>query len=109
MNRRKFILSPDNPFYFTGKYGSGTGSSHAQRGWIWPMGLTMQALTSMDDAEISSCLKLLQTTHAGTGFIHESFNCDDPSQFTRSWFAWANSLFGELIFKVYRERPALLN
>jgi meiotically up-regulated gene 157 (Mug157) protein len=52
---------------------------------------------------------MLQATHAGTGFMHESFNCDDPSKFTRSWFAWANSLFGELILKVYLEHPGLLN
>jgi uncharacterized protein len=106
---RKFVLSLDNPFYFKGKFASGPGSSHTPRGTIWPIGLTMQALTSTDDAEILSCLKMLQTTHAGTGFMHESFSSDDPGEFTRGWFAWANSLFGELILKVYHERPRLLD
>ncbi|HEV3272141.1 MAG TPA: glycoside hydrolase family 125 protein [Candidatus Methylacidiphilales bacterium] len=106
---REFVLSRNNPFYFKGKFAFGPGSSHTASGFIWPIGLTMQALTSTDDSEISSCLKMLQATHAGTGFMHESFNCDDPSKFTRSWFAWANSLFGELILKVYLEHPGLLN
>jgi len=42
------------------------------------------------------------------GFIHESFHKDDPANFTRKWFAWANTLFGELIIKVYTEYPQLL-
>lgn len=29
--------------------------------------------------------------------VHESVNADDPRQYTRPWFAWANSLFAELI------------
>ena len=75
---------------------------------IWPLGITMRALTSIDDAEILYCLGMLKTTHAGTGFMHESFYKDDPSRFTRSWFAWANTLFGELIVTLHRERPQLL-
>ncbi|HUC84622.1 MAG TPA: glycoside hydrolase family 125 protein, partial [Candidatus Acidoferrales bacterium] len=76
---------------------------------IWPLGLIVQALTSDDDAEIAHCLALLQTTHAGKGFMHESFNENDPNDFTRAWFAWANTIFGELILKVYHERPHLLD
>jgi meiotically up-regulated gene 157 (Mug157) protein len=75
---------------------------------IWPMAITLRALTSRDDPEIRDALTMLRTTHAGTGFMHESFDKDDPSHFTRPWFAWANSLFGELILKVHAERPALL-
>ena len=40
--------------------------------------------------------------------MHESFDPDDPAKFTRKWFAWANTLFGELIVKVAAERPKLL-
>jgi meiotically up-regulated gene 157 (Mug157) protein len=40
--------------------------------------------------------------------MHEAFDQDDPSHFTRSWFAWANTLFGELIIDVQRTYPALL-
>ena len=66
------------------------------------------AATSRDDREIRSCLRMLKTTHAGTGFMHESFECDDPRKFTRAWFAWANTLFGELVLKVHDERSHLL-
>jgi uncharacterized protein len=51
----------------------------------------------------------LQNTHAGTGFMHESFDKDNPSKFTRPWFAWANTLFGEFILKTFNERPDLLD
>jgi hypothetical protein len=40
--------------------------------------------------------------------MHESFHKDDPTDFTRKWFAWANTLFGELIIKIYHERPEIL-
>jgi len=62
---------------------------------IWPMSVTMRALTAKDDQEILQCLAMLVRTHGGTGFMHESFHKDDPSRFTRGWFAWANTLFGE--------------
>jgi len=51
---------------------------------------------------------MLLKTHADTGFIHESFQKDDANKFSRKWFAWANTLFGEMILKVYHERPHLL-
>jgi meiotically up-regulated gene 157 (Mug157) protein len=41
--------------------------------------------------------------------MHESFHKDDPGTFTRAWFAWANTLFGELIVKLKAERPHLLS
>jgi uncharacterized protein len=66
-------------------------------------------LTSQDDKEIKSCLQLLQKTHAGTGFMHESFHKDDPSKYTRKWFAWANTLFGEFVWEVYRKKKYLLD
>jgi hypothetical protein len=68
----------------------------------------MRGLTSSDDAEISKCINILKSTHAGTGFMHEAFNKDNADDFTRKWFAWANTLFGEFIMKVYNERPQLL-
>ncbi len=68
----------------------------------------MRGLTSTDDKEIAECLKTLMRTHAGTGFMHESFDKDDPSKFTRKWFAWANTLFGEFVLKVMQEWPAVV-
>jgi meiotically up-regulated gene 157 (Mug157) protein len=76
---------------------------------IWPLGLIVQGLTSADDDEIRHCLITLQKTHAGTGFMHEAFNKDDPKKFTRSWFAWANTIFGELVLKTFHQRPRLLD
>jgi meiotically up-regulated gene 157 (Mug157) protein len=68
----------------------------------------MRALTSNSDEEINHCLKMLVASNAGTGFMHESVYKDDASKFTRKWFAWANTLFGELVVKLYREKPSLL-
>jgi len=107
-NTRRLILSTENPFYFVGTAAKGIGSPHTGMHKIWPIALTMQGLTSKTDAEIKSCLELLQKSHAGTGFMHESFNMNDPKDFTRSWFAWSNTIFGEFLWKVYKERPHLL-
>ncbi|MCF8451446.1 MAG: glycoside hydrolase family 125 protein [Taibaiella sp.] len=108
-NTRKFVLSANNPFFFAGKAGEGVGGPHVGMDQIWPMSIIMRGLTSKDEGEIKDCIKLLISCHAGTGFMHESFHKDDPKKFTRSWFAWANTLFGEFIWKVYRENPKLLD
>jgi meiotically up-regulated gene 157 (Mug157) protein len=50
----------------------------------------------------------LKATHGGTGFMHESFHKDDPQKFTRKWFAWANTIFGEFVWTVYKQKPHLL-
>ena len=106
---RKMILSNENPFFFKGKAAEGIGGPHCGLDMIWPMSIIMRGLTSNDDKEIKLCLDMLQRTHAGTGFMHESFHKDDSNNYTRKWFAWANTLFGEFIWKVYREKPYLLN
>ena len=108
LNTRALVLSDDNPYFFRGRAGEGIGGPHVGLNMIWPLGIIMRALTSRDVGEILSCLRILKTTHAGTGFMHESFEHNDPTKFTRSWFAWANTLFGELILKVHAERPQLL-
>lgn len=105
---RKFLLSDSNPYFLSGKAATGQGSPHTGKESIWPMGIILRALTSTDQREISTCLTMLKNTHAGTGFMHESFHKDDAAKFTRSWFAWANTLFGELIMKVLKEHPRLL-
>jgi len=108
-NTRNFVLSENNPFFFKGKAAEGIGGPHVGMDYIWPMSIIMRGLTSTDDKEIRMCLDMLQKTHAGTGFMHESFHKDDATKFTRKWFAWANTLFGEFIWKVYKERRHLLN
>lgn len=107
-NTRKFIWSLDNPYFFKGKVAEGIGGPHKGENLIWPMSILMKALTSEDKDEIAACLRQLKHTHAGTGFMHESFHKDDPHWFSRSWFAWANSLYGELMLKINKEQPDLL-
>lgn len=107
-NTRRFILSKNNPFYFVGFDGNGIGGPHAGLGKIWHLSIIMRGLTSQYEDEIIECIKLLKSSHANTGFMHESFDKDDATKFTRSWFAWANTLFGEFILKVHKEHPNLL-
>lgn len=105
---RKAVWSDANPYFFKGKAAEGMGGPHIGKDMIWPMSLIMYALTSRDDGEIGMALRTLKTTTAGTGFMHEAFNKDDPSKFTRPWFAWANTIFGELILDLATRRPHLL-
>lgn len=105
---RRFVLSRENPWFFEGKSARGGGSPHTGLGKIWPMSILLRALTSTDDGEIVQCLRWIRNTTAGTNFIHESFDENDPEQFTRPWFAWANTLFGELILRIAQSHPALL-
>jgi meiotically up-regulated gene 157 (Mug157) protein len=107
-NTRSFLLSESNPYYIKGKAAEGQGSPHTGKSSIWPMGIILRALTSDDETEITNCIQLLKETHANTGFMHESFHKDDPNNFTRSWFAWANTLFGELIIRVHQKYPHIL-
>ncbi|PST82352.1 metal-independent alpha-mannosidase [Pedobacter yulinensis] len=107
-NTRKYVLSEENPFFFKGSAAEGIGGPHIGLDMIWPMSITMRALTSDNPEEIRTCIKTLQKTHGDTGFMHESFHKDDPKKFTRSWFAWSNTLFGELLWKTYQQNPGLL-
>ncbi|MBW6529252.1 glycoside hydrolase family 125 protein [Sphingomonas sp. RRHST34] len=100
--------SERNPYFFKGSAAEGIGGPHVGMDMIWPMSIVSRALDSDDDAQILQCLRWLKATHAGTGFMHESFHKDDPAKFTRPWFAWANGLFGDLILDLERRRPALL-
>lgn len=102
-NTRRFVWSKDNPYFFKGKVGEGIGGPHVGYDMIWPMSIMMKAFTSQDDQEIKSCVEMLMKTDAGTGFMHESFNKDDATNFTRAWFAWQNTLFGELILKLIED------
>ncbi|MBR2264108.1 MAG: glycoside hydrolase family 125 protein [Firmicutes bacterium] len=96
-NTRRFLLSHDNPYYFIGEAARGIGSPHTPPRYIWHISLIMQILTSTDPAEIESLLGTLARTHAGTNLMHEGFHADDPTRFTRPWFAWANTLFAQML------------
>ncbi|WP_294392300.1 glycoside hydrolase family 125 protein [uncultured Sphingomonas sp.] len=100
--------SGHNPYFFHGRAGEGIGGPHVGLGQIWAMSVIVRAISGADDATVRACLRTLRDTEANTGFMHESFDQDDPRQFTRHWFAWANGLFGELIVQLADTRPALL-
>lgn len=94
---RRFVLSTANPYYFSGTAAQGIGSPHTPHNYIWPISLCIQGLTSTSRAEQLALLDMLMNTDAGTGLMHEGFDKDDPGQFTRPWFAWANSMFAEFV------------
>lgn len=109
VHTRKFALSEWNSFYTHGKIACGISSPHVGVcDKFWPMATILQAMTSENPDEIRSCLSILKSTHANTYFIHESIHVDDPHKFTRHWFSWANSLFGEMILGIERTNPDIL-
>lgn len=108
-NTRRFVWSLENPFFFRGKAGEGIGGPHVGVDMIWPISLSIRGLTATNDAEVQQSLRTLVATHGGTGFMHEAFYKDDANRFTRKWFAWANTLFGELVWETYRRKRSLLN
>ncbi len=110
LNTRSFVWSEDNPCFFRGKAGEGIGGPHIGYDMPWPMSIMMKCFTATSDDEIRWCMKTLLDTDAGMGFIHESFHKDDASKYTRAWFAWQNTLFGELVVKLINDGKAdLLN
>lgn len=102
-NTRRFVWSKDNPYFFKGTAGEGVGGPHVGYDMPWHMSILSKAFTSNNDEEIKACVKMLMDTDGGKGFMHEAFHKDDATNFTRSWFAWQNSMFGELIIKLVNE------
>ena len=98
--RRRILSGRTNPYFFESADFRGVGSPHTGPFKIWPLALVMQALTATDVAEIADVLRQLEAAAAETGLMHESFRADDPSDFTRAWFAWSNGMFGELVIKL---------
>jgi meiotically up-regulated gene 157 (Mug157) protein len=94
---RRFVLSTGNPWLFQGRLGDGIGSPHTGPRRIWPIAVGMRGLTATSVEERLTAIRLLGGSHGGTFLAHESFDPDDPTQYTRPWFAWANSVVGELL------------
>ncbi|RUP46457.1 hypothetical protein BC936DRAFT_146937 [Jimgerdemannia flammicorona] len=90
-----------------------------------------QILTSQSDEEILDALKIIVENTDGTGLMHEAFNVFDNTgllkgflfwitrhgcrsgvsferDYTRPWFAWSNTLLGEAILEIAKERPYLI-
>ena len=103
---RAFVLSDENRYFFAGSAAKGIGSPHTPPGYIWPISLCIQGITSESYSEKLNLLEVLMRVDAGTGLMHEGFHNDDPTQFTRPWFAWANSMFAEIVIDLLDAKPA---
>lgn len=104
-NTRRFVLSPENPFYYSGRALCGVGSPHTPRARAWPMAVLVEAMTEADPNRAWDLLRMAARTDGGTGLMHESVHVDNPSRFTRPWFAWANSLFAEAVLRLLGWSP----
>ena len=94
-------MSRFNPFYYEGKWAKGIGSPHTPEGYVWHIALAVQGLTADSVEEKKEILNTLINTTAGTYHMHEGFHPDRPAEFTRPWFAWADSMFCLLAAEVY--------
>ena len=101
LETRNTLLSQENPYYFEGDYAHAIGSPHTPEGYVWPIAMAMQGLTSHDKAEKERILDQLVAADAGTHLMHESFDANDPNSYTRPWFSWANMMFCELVMDYF--------
>jgi len=106
-NTRKFLLSKDNPTYYTGKFAHGIGSPHTTDGYVWPLALIMEGMTAGSEAERSDVLTELLASDPGDHLLHESFNPNDPTKFSRVDFGWPNALFSEYVMTAFNGAPPL--
>ena len=98
-NTRRLVLSKRNKYYYEGKCLKGIGSPHTPENRVWHLSVAMQGLTSENEKEIAECYKMLLSTTDGENYMHEGVDCNDPSKYSRPWFAWANSLFADFVLK----------
>jgi meiotically up-regulated gene 157 (Mug157) protein len=96
-NTRRFLLSQDNPSFYQGQVARGIGSFHTPDHWVWPLALIVQGMTAQTNGEKQDVLTQLLASDPGDHLLHESFNPDDPKQFTRQDFGWPNALFSEFV------------
>lgn len=86
---RQFILSKDNPCFYRGRYASGIGSQHTPQDFVWPMAIIMEGLTmavnSKTIEDLDYVWQRLETSHNDTFSMHESFNANNPKEYTREW------------------------
>ncbi|KAK3336798.1 hypothetical protein B0T19DRAFT_489786 [Cercophora scortea] len=111
---RAFVLSMANPYFAKGPALSAVGGPHLGPGKGWPMAATVAALTAFEplagllegedakkrDEMVAEQLFMVLNSTAGTGVVHETVNAWSGTDWTRSWFGWANGLFGELVVKI---------
>ncbi|OIW35519.1 hypothetical protein CONLIGDRAFT_62238 [Coniochaeta ligniaria NRRL 30616] len=108
-NTRRMVLSREgNPYFVVGKELCGQGSPHIDLKTMWPVGTVVQILTSDDDGEIVAELETLKKASGGLGLMHEGVDVNDPERFLRTWYAWGNSAFGEMILDISERKPWLI-
>jgi len=105
---RKVLLSRQNPYFTAGRIFSGIGGPHVDIQHSWPMSRVSAIFGTDDDNEILESLYLIANNTDGLGLIHESVNIHNGSDYTRSWFAWANSYFAEMILDLADRKPGLI-
>jgi meiotically up-regulated gene 157 (Mug157) protein len=101
LRTRKTLLSKENPYFYSGKYASGIGSSHTPENFVWPIAMAIEGLTTNDKKEKERILNQLTAIDAGTNLMHEGVNVDNPNEYTREWFSWANMMFCELVMDYF--------
>lgn len=108
-NTRRMILSAQgNPYFLRGSAFQGIGGPHIGLRHAWPMSVLVQALTSQDEAEIRWCLDAVKNVSL-MGLVNESVDVEYGwERMTRSWFAWANSVFAQTVLWVAETRPGLI-
>jgi len=97
LNTREFILSHSNPYFFSGSKAAGIGSQHTPTNHVWPISMSVEALTSPSKDKKLKTLDILEATDAGTGNMHEAFHVDRPEEFSRAWFSWADMTYVQLV------------
>ncbi|KAJ7023625.1 Six-hairpin glycosidase-like protein [Mycena alexandri] len=105
---RKVLLSRGNPYFAQGKNFSGAGGPHVDAWHPWPMSQISAIYGTDDDEEILNRLYLIANNTAGLGLIHESQSIYSSTDYTRSWFAWANSYFAEMVLDLAQRKPGLI-
>lgn len=61
-----------------------------------------------DDEEIKERLAMVMENTSGLGLIHESIHIYNATDYTRPWFAWANSYFAEMVLDLAERKPGLI-
>ncbi|THH17624.1 hypothetical protein EW146_g3227 [Bondarzewia mesenterica] len=108
MTTRELLLSRRNPYYARGMNFSGIGGPHVNVWHPWPMSQISAIYGTENDDEILKSLYLIANNTVGLGLIHESQSIYEYADYTRSWFAWANSYFAEMILDLAERKPYLI-
>lgn len=98
---RRTLLSDENPYYYEGEYLKGIGSPHTPPRYVWPIALSIEAMTSDNKDFKAHILDRLVATDAGTHLMHEGIDVNDPTKYTREWFSWSNMMFCELVMDYF--------